>query len=224
MLMSGDLPQGSLCTTNLVSNLIEELQYTLGEGPCVDTYRDDNVVLEPDPGQPNHTTLARLRSESISSGCPSRVRLPPARRNGPASHVAAGHTPRSSRVTSAMTDMPMSFSVMAEVIAHWVLDAQAAAVHGTVATALEPGADFHFVVRNAAGMVSVQLGVSVTDALVALRAQAFSQDHLIREVAEDVVSRKLTLLRKPGTRDRRSNSDSSENARRGKVRRVAQEN
>ena len=83
--------------------------------------------------------------------------------------------------------------VMAEVIAHWVLDAQAAAVHGTVATALEPGADFHFVVHNAAGMVSVQLGVSVTDALVRLRAQAFSQDRLIREVAEDVVSRKLTL-------------------------------
>ena len=35
MLMSGDVPQGSLCTTNSVSSLIEELQYTLGEGPCI---------------------------------------------------------------------------------------------------------------------------------------------------------------------------------------------
>jgi hypothetical protein len=33
MLMSGDIPRGSLCTTNAVSQLIEELQYTLGEGP-----------------------------------------------------------------------------------------------------------------------------------------------------------------------------------------------
>ena len=33
MLLSGDLPQGSVCTTNAVSALIEELQYTLGEGP-----------------------------------------------------------------------------------------------------------------------------------------------------------------------------------------------
>ena len=39
MLMSGDIPRGSLCTTDEVSHLIEELQYTLGEGPCVDAYR-----------------------------------------------------------------------------------------------------------------------------------------------------------------------------------------
>jgi hypothetical protein len=32
MLMSGDIPSGSLCTSDEVSELIEELQYTLGEG------------------------------------------------------------------------------------------------------------------------------------------------------------------------------------------------
>lgn len=36
MLLSEGQPQGSVCTTNDVSALIEELQYTLGEGPCVD--------------------------------------------------------------------------------------------------------------------------------------------------------------------------------------------
>ena len=48
MLMSGDLPLGSVCTTGGVSALIEDLQYTLGEGPCVDAYRLDRPVLEPD--------------------------------------------------------------------------------------------------------------------------------------------------------------------------------
>ncbi len=48
MLMSGDVPSGSLCTTNEVSHLIEELQYTLGEGPCVDAYQTGRVVAEPD--------------------------------------------------------------------------------------------------------------------------------------------------------------------------------
>src|SRR5687768_16355171 len=38
MLMSGDVPRGSLCTTDAVSALIEALQYELGEGPCVDAY------------------------------------------------------------------------------------------------------------------------------------------------------------------------------------------
>ncbi len=39
MLMSGDIPRGSLGATGEVSQLIEELQYTLGEGPCVDAYQ-----------------------------------------------------------------------------------------------------------------------------------------------------------------------------------------
>src|SRR6266550_5598205 len=52
MLMSGDIPRGSLCSTNEVSHLIEELQYTLGEGPCVDAYQQDKVVTEPDLAEP----------------------------------------------------------------------------------------------------------------------------------------------------------------------------
>src|SRR2546430_11370401 len=48
MLMSGDIPRGSLGTTDEVSELIEELQYTLGEGPCVDAYTQDRVVIDPD--------------------------------------------------------------------------------------------------------------------------------------------------------------------------------
>src|SRR4029450_12623624 len=48
MLMSGDVPHGSLCTTDAVSALIERLQYALGEGPCVDAYQLERPVLEPD--------------------------------------------------------------------------------------------------------------------------------------------------------------------------------
>jgi hypothetical protein len=48
-------------------------------------------------------------------------------------------------------------------------------------------------VHNAAGIVSVQLGVSVTEALIRLRAYAFSHDRLLAEVAEDVIARRLRL-------------------------------
>ena len=52
MLMSGDVPRGSVCTTDDVSALIEQLQYALGEGPCVDAYHQDRPVLEPDLAEP----------------------------------------------------------------------------------------------------------------------------------------------------------------------------
>ena len=48
MLMSDDVRRGSLCSSDGVSALIEDLQYTLGEGPCVDAYAGDAPVFEPD--------------------------------------------------------------------------------------------------------------------------------------------------------------------------------
>ena len=52
MLMSGDVPWGSICTSDPVSALIEELQYSLGEGPCIEAYNEGRPVLEPDLAQP----------------------------------------------------------------------------------------------------------------------------------------------------------------------------
>ena len=48
-------------------------------------------------------------------------------------------------------------------------------------------------VHNAAGMVSVQQGISVTEALIRLRAHAFSSDRLLADVADDVIARSLRL-------------------------------
>jgi AmiR/NasT family two-component response regulator len=77
--------------------------------------------------------------------------------------------------------------------ARWVLEAQAGAPSGAVPSQLEAGADFRFVVHNAAGMISVQQGISVTDALIRLRAYAFSHDRPLTDVAQDVVDRRIRL-------------------------------
>jgi AmiR/NasT family two-component response regulator len=48
-------------------------------------------------------------------------------------------------------------------------------------------------VHNAAGIVSAQEGISVTEALIRLRAYAYSHDRLLRDVAQDVIARTLRL-------------------------------
>jgi hypothetical protein len=68
MLMSGDVPQGSLCTANEMSDLIEQLQYALGEGPCVDAYRQDYPVLEPDLAQPSTPRWLAFTPPAIAAG------------------------------------------------------------------------------------------------------------------------------------------------------------
>ena len=53
------------------------------------------------------------------------------------------------------------------------------------------GAEFHLAVHQAAGMVSVQLEVSLAEALVRLRARAFAADTTVDAVAAEVVDRRL---------------------------------
>jgi hypothetical protein len=189
MLMSGDIPRGSLGTSDEVSELIEDLQYTLGEGPCVDAYQQDEVVAEPDLAQPVTRRWLAFTPPVLRAGARAvfafPLRIGTVRlgaldfyRDGPGTLSGEQHA---------------DALVVASVAARWVLEAQAGAPRGTVAQELEAGADFHFAVHNAAGMVSVQQGISVTDALIRLRAYAFTHDRSLTEVAQDVVDRKLRL-------------------------------
>ena len=189
MLMSGDIPGGSLCTSDEVSHLIEDLQYTLGEGPCVDAYRHDVVVAEPDLADPVTRRWPVFSRPALRAGARAVFGFP----------LRVG-TVRLGAL-NLYRDCPGPLSgdqhadtlIMADVAARWVLETQAGAQPDTVAKELEMGADFHFVVHNAAGMVSVQEHVSVTEALILLRAFAFSHDRLLADVAGDVVARRLRL-------------------------------
>jgi hypothetical protein len=62
---------------------------------------------------------------------------------------------------------------------------------GTVSATLAPETDLGLVVHQASGMVSVQLHVSVADALVRLRAYAFANRQHLSEVGGAVIAREL---------------------------------
>jgi hypothetical protein len=81
--------------------------------------------------------------------------------------------------------------VMAEVVAQTVLVLQSGALAESLAPELEAVTDSQGAVHQASGMVSAQLGVSLTQALARLRTYAFGTDRLLVEVANDVVGRKL---------------------------------
>jgi hypothetical protein len=70
-----------------------------------------------------------------------------------------------------MTDDQYADSlVLAGLAGHAVLAMQAHASPGGLAAELEEGSNFRFVVYQASGMLAVQLGISVAEALVRLRA------------------------------------------------------
>ncbi len=189
MLMSGDVSRGSLCATDAVSHRIEDLQYTLGEGPCVDAYRQDLVVAEPDLAEPVQRRWHAFSPPALEAGVRAIFGFPI--RVGTV-RLGALNLYRD-RPSQLSPDEHANALVIADITARWVLEAQAGAPLDTVAAELEISADFHYAVHNAAGMISVQLGTNVAEALIRLRAYAFSNDRLLADVAQDVIARRLRL-------------------------------
>jgi GAF domain-containing protein len=189
MLMTGDVQQGSVCSSNEVSNLIEELQYTLGEGPCVDAHQDDRPVSEPELATSGASRWLAFTPPAVAAGARAVFGFP-LRVGG----VRLGALNFYRDQPGPMTDEQYADAlVLADLAAEAVLAMQARASPGTLGRKLEEGANFRFVVHQASGMVAVQLGVSVGEALARLRAYAFGNDRLLAEVAEAIVARKLRL-------------------------------
>ena len=187
MLMSGDVPQGSVCTTDAVSDLIEQLQYELGEGPCVDAYHHDRPILEPDLVHPATPRWLGFSGPAIDAGVRAVFGFP---LEVGAVRLGALNLYRD-RPGALSYEQHADALVMSDVAAQAVLVLQADASPGKLAAALEEGADFHYVVHQASGMVAAQLDVSVGQALIRLRAYAFGNDRPLSEVAEEVVDRSL---------------------------------
>ncbi len=191
MLMSDDIPRGSVCTTDDLSALIEQLQYDLGEGPCVDAYRLDRPVLEPDLAEPATPRWVAFSPPALEAGARAVFGFP--------LQVGAARL----GALNLYRDQPGPLDdeqhadalVMADVAAEAILLLQAEAPSGALATELETGAEFQWVIHQAAGMVSAQMDASIGQALIQLRAYAFGNDRPLTNVARDVVARTLRFDR-----------------------------
>jgi len=187
MLMTGDIPQGSLCSTNEVSAFIEESQFALGEGPCVDAYHFDLPVLEPDLANPTTSRWMAFTGPILDVGVRAIFGFP-LRMGGVRLGALNLYRDRPGALTA---DQHADALGMADIATRAVLVMQSNAPLGQIADELSAGADFEYVVHQASGMVAAQLGVSVGQALIRLRGYAFGNARPLRAVAKDVVARRL---------------------------------
>ena len=187
-LMMGEM-SGPVCASDATSARVEELQYTLGEGPCIDSHQLGAPVFEPDltsAGPPRWPTFGE---QALAAGVCAVFAFPlriGAVRIGAMTLYGSGTGPLGDeRLADALT--------MADVVAHEILVTQSEAPKGALAEGLASVGAYRAEIHQASGMVAIQLGVPVSDALVRLRAHAFRTGRPLREVATDVVARRLRL-------------------------------
>lgn len=180
----------SVGSTDAVSELIHQLHLDLGEGPAVDAHRGGARVIEPDlaVARARWPTFAPLAVEAGATA----IACVPLRIGA----VRLGALTCWRRHRGGLTDdQHADLLVLGEVGTRLVLDLQVASVFEG-APAVDQ-VEFDSVVHQAVGMASVQIGESLETALLRLRAYAFSVGRPVRDVAVDVVARRLRLQQEP---------------------------
>ena len=165
----------------------EELQLTLGEGPTYESYRRGQPVLIDDLAhEEGWPVLGRGASEA---GIRAIFAFP--LRYGAAEFGAL----------TLYRDKPGPLDdgqygdalVFARVVLDLLLTAQEEQASGDLSDMFTAHGSSPWQIHQATGMVSVQLGISLRDAIAMLRGHAFSSGRSISETARDVVAGRLQL-------------------------------
>jgi hypothetical protein len=181
--------RGQLCVTDPVTAGLEELQYTLGEGPSLDASAGGHPVAEPDRRGP--ARWPAFAAAAAAAGIAAVSAFPLA-----VGAARIGSLTLYQALPGALEpDQRADALVAADLVTMQVVALQAGAAPGALADELEAAGLQRPQVHQASGMISVQLGVSLGEALIRLRSHAYAVDRPIAEVAAEVVARRLRLER-----------------------------
>jgi GAF domain-containing protein/ANTAR domain-containing protein len=187
VLMSGGQSLGCVGVSDVVAEAVEQVEYTLGEGPCLAAYSSRTPVFDADLADGRTDRWPEFREGALAVGVRAAFGFPLLIGR---SCIGAMNLYRdkSGPLTATQVDDAL---VVAHVASQTLLDWQAVAPPGTVAWQLERVPNHRMEVHQATGRISVQADVSVADALALMRAYAFSHNRPISDVAADVASGRI---------------------------------
>jgi GAF domain/ANTAR domain len=181
-------PDTVVAASDGTSERLAELQLTLGEGPCQDAAAARRPILEPDLTGPRTGQWPAFGSAAQELGVRAVFAFP----------MQVGEAQLG--VLEAYRENPGSLTrdqflealAFARAALEMVLDGydRDQASHGS---AVDAALTRNTALYQAQGMVMVQLGVTLVEALSLIRAHAFAHDLRLGDVARDIVAGKLTL-------------------------------
>jgi len=189
-LMTQDGLWVTAAASDAASKAMEELQFTLGEGPCLDAFTAGRPVLVADLAEDGIGRWPVYCSNAQGRGVHSVLAMPMqigAARLG----IMDVFREQAGPLSAAALAQALAFAELATLS---LLDGQERAEDGQAA-GLGDALDPSFAVYQAQGMIMVQLGVSLAEALARIRAYAYANDRGVGSVASDILGRILILER-----------------------------
>jgi hypothetical protein len=168
---------------------LEDLQFELGEGPCVDAIHARRAVLESDLGGAGFGRWPGYAPAAYQAGARGVFAFP-LQVGAVCVGVLDVYQDRSGPLAADAVGTALGF---ADLAMDMLVDGQAEAPAGQVEPDVNEMLAPRLEVYQAQGMVMVDLGVSLTEAMALLRAHAFTLGRPLGDVARDVVAGRLRL-------------------------------
>jgi hypothetical protein len=181
---------GPLCVSSQRMAELEDLQFTMGVGPCQDAYFSGRPVHAPRLDVSVVALWPAFVDMARDAGI-GAVFAYPLSADGAKIGVMTLYQDREGELSASQHDDSLA---IARVLTETVLSLQDAAPDGVLAPALEDAVTYRAEIHQASGMVSVQLEISIAEALVRIRAHAFASGQPVGVVAAEIVARQLRLI------------------------------
>jgi hypothetical protein len=180
---------GPLCVSSERMASLEDVQFTMGEGPCQDAYASGRPVHAPRLDAAIFARWPSFVGQARDSGI-GGVFAYPLSSNGAKIGVLTLYQDREGELSAGQHEDSVA---MADVLTETVLSLQDASPAGVLADGLQDAVAYRAEIHQASGMLSIQLRIPVAEALVRIRAHAFANDIPVGAVAADIVARRLRL-------------------------------
>lgn len=186
-LMSAAGPTAVLAATDGQARVIEDLQFSLGEGPCVESVRSGRPVLHGDLAKTALPLWPGFTSGALEAGVAAVFAFPLQ-----VGAISLGALDLYREAVGPLKDVDLReaaalASAATVLLLHLQLNAGTEGIHVDLADSLVHRA----VVHQATGMIAAQMETDLADALTLLRARAFASGRPIVDLARDVVARRL---------------------------------
>jgi len=187
-LMTDDGPSGVvLAATDARARQLEELQFALDEGPCVEASRADHPVLHPELTATGSVRWPRYGAAALNAGVHAIFAFP-LRVGTVRIGVLDLYRDTPGHLTAIELADGLAFADAAIVLLLYLQDHPGPdGEHAALTEPIDSRAEIH----QATGMITIQLGISLTEALLRLRAHAYDSGQTVTEVAAEVVGRRL---------------------------------
>ena len=180
--------EGTVGASNDGARTLEELQFTMGEGPCLDASRSGRPMLHRDLAR-NAPTLWPMFGPAVLDAGIAAVFAFPLQLGGIQLGVLDVYRDEPGPLDAEQIGDALAYADAAVVL---LLHLQHETESGkSLHPELIDPLDYRPEVHQATGMISVQTAVGLTEALLLLRARAFSAERSLVDLARDVIARRM---------------------------------